>query len=159
MPILSEQKVHLGGGASKPVAPQMSQASDESQTAGWDQSIPAIGQSAVSHLHQQAILAAAKAASDRQLVELQMRVSMLESEKTELSTQLSAAQRCMQTTEATASVADADKVDIAASNQTVDPVAEVLLAAVAWSRMLSACICMLALLKQKTLKCLPRCPK
>ena len=156
MPILSEQKVHLGGGASKPVAPQMSQASDESRTAGGDQSIPAIGQSAVSHLHQQAILAAAKAASDRQL---QMRVSMLESEKTELSTQLSAAQRCMQTTESTASVADADKVDIAASNQTVDLVAEVLLAAVAWSRMLSACICMLALLKQKTLKCLPRCPK
>ena len=151
MPILSEQKVHLGGGASKPVAPQMSQASDESQTAGGDQSIPGIGQSAVSHLHQQAILAA----SERQLVELQMRVSMLESEKTELSTQLSAAQRCMQTTESTAGVADADKVDIAASNQTVDLVAEVLLAAVAWSRMLSACICMLALPKQKTLKCLP----
>ncbi|KAL0051782.1 hypothetical protein WJX82_002051 [Trebouxia sp. C0006] len=43
LPILSEQKVHLGGGASKPVAPQMSQASDESRTAGGDQSIPAIG--------------------------------------------------------------------------------------------------------------------
>ena len=155
MPILSEQKVHLGGGASKPVAPQMSQASDESRTAGGDQSIPAIGQSAVSHLHQQAILAAAKAASDRQLVELQMRVSMLESEKTELSTQLSAAQRCMQTTESTASVADADKVDIAASNQASKQLAEVHSAAVAWSRMLSACICMPASPTQKTLEGLP----
>ena len=153
MPTLSEQKVHLGGDASTPAAPKMSQASDESQAAGGDH--PAIGQAAVSHLQQQAILAAAKAASDRQLVELQMRVSMLESEKIELSTQLSAAQRCMQTTESAASVADADKVDIAASNQASKQVAEVHSAAVAWSRMLSACICMPASPTQITLEGLP----
>ncbi len=150
MPTPCEQKSHLGGEASKPAAPRMSQASDESQAAGGNH--PAIGQSPVSHLQQQAILAAAKAASDRPLVELQMRVSMLESEKAELSTQLSAAQRRMQMTESAASVADAGKVDIATSNQTLDQVAEVNSAAFAWSRMLSACICMPASPTQKTLE-------
>lgn len=153
MPISSEQKDHLGGEASKPAATQMSQANDESQAAGGND--PAIGQSPVSHLQQQAILLAAKAASDRQSVELQMRVMMLESEKTELSTQLCAAQRCMQITESAACVADADTVDIAMSNQTSHQVAEVYLAATAWSRMLSACICMPASPKQRMLKHLP----
>ncbi len=134
----------------------MSQASDESQAAGRDP--PAIRQSAVSHLQQQAIFAAAKAASDRQLAELQMRVLMLESEKTELSTQLSAAQGCMQTTESAASVANEDKIDIPPSNQTLDPAAKVHLAAVAWSRMLSDYICMPASPKQETLQHLPWCP-
>ncbi|DBA87369.1 TPA: hypothetical protein ACH3X1_004414 [Trebouxia sp. C0004] len=124
LPTLSGQKSHLGGEASDSAAPQMSQASDESQAAGGD--CPAIGQSAVSHAQQQAILAAAKAASDRQLVELQMHVLMLESEKTELSTQLSAAQRCMPTTESTASVADADKIDIPPPNQKLNQVAKML---------------------------------
>ena len=150
MPTSSVQKIHLGDKASKPAATQMGQASDKSQAAGGDH--PATGQAAASHFQQQAILAAAMAASDRQLVELQKRVSMLESEKTELSTQLSAAQRCMQTTESAASVADADKVDIATSNQTLDQVVEVHSAAVAWSRMLSACICIPALPKQETFK-------
>jgi len=129
VPTLSEQKLHLGGEASKPAASQMGQASDESQAAGADH--PAIGQSAVAHLQQQTILAATKAASDRQLVELQMCVSMLQSEKTELSAQLSAAQRCMQTTESAVSVADADKVDVATLNQTSNEAAEVHLAAAA----------------------------
>ena len=136
MPTWSVQKVHLGDKASKPAATQMGQASDKSQAAGRDH--PATGQAAVSHFQQQAVLAAATAASDRQFIELQKRVSMLESEKTELSTQLSAAQRCMQTTESAASVADADKVDTAAPNQTLDQVVEVHSAAVAWSRMLFA---------------------
>ncbi len=151
MVTLSEQKVHLGGEASKPAAPRMSHASDQSQAAGGDQSILAIGQSPGSHLQQQAILAAAKAASDGQLVELQLRVSMLESEKAELSTQLSAAQRCMQTTEP----AERDKVDIATSNQALDQVAEVCLAAVAWFRLLCACICMPDVPKPETLQRLP----
>ncbi|KAL0026858.1 hypothetical protein WJX77_006968 [Trebouxia sp. C0004] len=99
LPTLSGQKSHLGGEASDSAAPQMSQASDESQAAGGD--CPAIGQSA-------------------------MHVLMLESEKTELSTQLSAAQRCMPTTESTASVADADKIDIPPPNQKLNQVAKML---------------------------------